>query len=211
MGSAVRTIDLPGPPPAAVPWARSERVTQRARRSVEERARTGDADAFAELYRTYRGDVLRLCRRMLGAGAPAEEAAAEAFLRARGSLDAFRADRPFRPWLLAIAGHHCIDLLRRRRRESTLFDASELSPDDLTDGGPSPLQHLLRSEERAAVLAAVDALPPRYRAPLVLRYFADLDYATIAELLEVAPGHVGALLFRARRRLREDLSDGGAG
>jgi RNA polymerase sigma-70 factor (ECF subfamily) len=68
---------------------------------------------------------------------------------------------------------------------------------------------MLGTEERERVLAAIDALPHKYRLPLVLRYFEDLDYAGIAELLRVSTNQVGTLLFRARRRLRADLAGGG--
>jgi len=58
---------------------------------------------------------------------------------------------------------------------------------------------------RAAVLAAIDALPLKYRSPLVLRHFADLDYDAIGGLLGISRNQVGTLLFRAKRRLRADL------
>jgi RNA polymerase sigma-70 factor (ECF subfamily) len=57
------------------------------------------------------------------------------------------------------------------------------------------------------VLAAINALPDRYRAPLVLRYYADLEYDAIAELLLVTKNQVATLLFRGRRRLRETLAE----
>ena len=61
----------------------------------------------------------------------------------------------------------------------------------------------LAAERSTAILEAIDALPPRYRAPLVLRYFSDLDYDAIADALGVSRGQVGSLLFRAKRMLRE--------
>jgi RNA polymerase sigma-70 factor (ECF subfamily) len=176
-------------------------------RPLLQRARDGDADAFGELFRRFEPEVSRLCRRLLGAGA--EDAAAEVFLRARAALQGYDLDRPFRRWLLAIASHHCIDQLRRRRTEARLFAASELEPDALADPGPSPLRHLARAEERSAVVAAIDALPDTYRLPLVLRYFNELDYDGIGEILGVTRGQVGTLLFRAKRRLRGILEGEG--
>jgi RNA polymerase sigma-70 factor (ECF subfamily) len=58
------------------------------------------------------------------------------------------------------------------------------------------------------VLEAIDALPLRYRLPLVLRYFHELDYEGIADVLNLSRGQVGTLLFRAKRRLRQELSGG---
>ena len=114
------------------------------RRAVDQ-ARSGDTSAFALLFTTYESDVRRLCRRMLGSGPAAEDAASEIFLRARRGIDGYDPTRPFRPWLLGIAGHHCIDQLRRRSSEARLFDPSDLEPEDLAAPGPSPLSQIGRA------------------------------------------------------------------
>jgi RNA polymerase sigma-70 factor (ECF subfamily) len=175
-----------------------------------ERARSGDAAAFGEIFRLFEGDVKRVCRRFLGPDG-VDDAAAEVFLRARRGLAGHRPGQPLRPWLLGIAGHHCIDLLRRRKLEAALFDPGEADDDVFASPAPSPLQYALRREQRERVADAVDALPVKYRLPLALRYFADLDYAEIAGLLGVDRGQVATLLFRARRTLRARLADDGGG
>jgi len=175
------------------------------------RAALGDRDAFGDLFGAYAGPVTRLCRRMLGSDEDAKDARSEVFLRAREALAGYDPRRSFRSWLLAIAAHHCIDQLRRRALEGRLFDAADLSEDTLPSAAPSPLGSALARERRDQLLAALDALPPRHRAPLVLRYFAELPYDAIAELLGVRARDVGVLLFRAKLRLREALSAGGVG
>ncbi|MEN8181910.1 MAG: sigma-70 family RNA polymerase sigma factor [Myxococcota bacterium] len=177
-------------------------------RTQVERARGGDAEAFGALFRGFQEDVDRLCRRLLASKEEAGDAGSEAFLRARRALEAYDLDRPFRPWLLAIVAHHCVDRLRRRSREARLFEPEEAGA-RVADAGPSPLQGVLQTEQSRRLRAAVEHLPDRYRVPTVLRYFADLDYETIAELLGVSRAQVATLLFRARRRLREGLSEGG--
>jgi RNA polymerase sigma-70 factor (ECF subfamily) len=183
-------------------------VTEGEGRAGTSRARPGDPAALGESFEAHRPDVARLCRRILSDETAAEDAVAETFLRARERLESYDAASGPRPWLLAIAAHHCIDLLRRRSTEARLFDDGGIDAADLADRGPSPLQRLVRAEERAALLAAIDALPPKYRLPLVLRHFAELDYERIAALLDVSRGQVGTLLLRARRRLRADLGGG---
>ena len=169
-------------------------------------ARAGEPDAFAALYRAPERDVRRLCRRLLGDEAAAEDAAADCFLRVRERIEGYDPARPFRPWLLGIAAHRCVDELRRRARDARLLEqAPEALVDPSAGEAASPLRRVLRAEERTALLAAVDALPERYRVPLVLRHFADLDYAAIGEALGVPGGQVGSLLLRGRRRLREAL------
>jgi RNA polymerase sigma-70 factor (ECF subfamily) len=176
-------------------------------RVLVERSRKGDREAFGELYRAFEGDVARLCLRLLGSPEDAEEATHETFLRARKGLDRYTLGRPFRPWLLGVASHLAIDRLRRRRTERRLFRPEELGPEEIAADGPSPLQREIDEAWRRRLLAAIDALPDRYRAPLVLRYYAELEIGEIAALLEVTRNQVATLLFRARRRLREALGE----
>lgn len=177
-------------------------------RPVQEGARDAAGAPFEELFRAYEVDVARLCRRMLGSEA-AHDAAHEVFLRARRGYSSYDPGRPFRRWLLGVASHHCIDQLRRRSRERRLFEADDLDPADLQGPGASPLHLALDAEESARVVAALDALPHKYRLPLVLRYFEELDYEAIAGALGVTRNQVGTLLFRAKRLLRRSLESGG--
>ena len=171
------------------------------------RARGGDDDAFGALARHYEADVQRLCRRLLGSASEAEDAAQESFLRAHAALASYDPERPFRPWLLAIAARRSLDLLRRRRREARLFEPSEREGERTGAASDTPLDHGLSAERRRRLLEAIGGLHDRYRAPLVLRYYADLDFAEIAEILGVSRNQVATLLFRGRQRLREALAE----
>lgn len=162
--------------------------------------------SFEALYRDQEEAVRRLCRRMLGDEA-ARDASQEVFLRARRGFDGWDPSRSFRSWLLAVAGHHCVDQLRRRGVEARIFDRRDFEAEDLRSPGRSPLREAVHAQERGRLLEAIDALPRKYRLPLVLRYFQELDYDGIAELLGLTRGQVGTLLFRARRRLRDALAD----
>lgn len=200
----------PGPEPSrGFADAEGAVVDEERRRSADEPGSSAGAEEFGELFRACERDVVRLCRRMLGSGAGSEDAASEIFLRARRAFHSYDRRRPFRSWLLSIAGNHCIDQLRRRRTEARIFDEREFQTEDLADPGPSPLRQTLLAEERDSIVLAIEALPAKYRLPLVLRYFSDLDYRAMAGLLGVTPNQVGTLLFRAKRRLRERLSEEG--
>ena len=172
-----------------------------------------DLEEFGRAYADHEPDVVRVCRRLLGSDEEAKDAPQEVFLRATRSLATYDRTRPLRPWLIAIAGNHCIDRLRRQATEKRVF--VDLDPDDeevsdLPDSalGRSPLGRLVALEEREAVGRAVAALPLKYRIPLALRYFSDLDYAEIGEAIGVSKAQVGTLLFRAKRKLRHALDEG---
>lgn len=198
-------------PRSGDPRRSSRRVEESRIREWAERARAGDPDAFGEIFRAYRGDVERLCRRLLQSAEEAEDATSEVFLRARKSFAGYDTRRPLRRWLLAVASNHCVDRLRRRATEHRIFEPSAGDADDLAAPGPSPLRGALLSEARKEVLASIHSLPDRYRVPLVLRYYADLDYDTIGEHLGVERNQVATLLFRAKQRLRKSLVAGAKG
>lgn len=186
--------------------AQGDPLDEPAIRPLIDAARKGDGEAFGALFSHFEPDVARLCTRLLRSPDEAKDAAHETFLRARQGFHQYDAERPFRPWLLGIAAHHSLDRLRRHQTERELF-AAEVDPDAGIDPGPSPLQGELDAELRRRMLAAIDTLPDRYRAPLVLRYYSEFDYETIGELLEISRGQVGSLLYRARVLLRTQLSE----
>jgi RNA polymerase sigma-70 factor (ECF subfamily) len=185
-------------------------LTDDAERDVE-LGPVDDLEAFGRAFAAHEEDVVRVCRRLLGAAEDARDAPQEIFLRASRSFHTYDRDRPLRPWLLAIAGNHCIDRLRQQAAEQRVF--ADVDPEDAAaaPASASPLGRLVALEEREAVGRAVAELPLKYRLPLALRYFRDLDYAAIAEILGVSRNQVGTLLFRAKGKLREALRETRAG
>ncbi len=178
-----------------------------------ERARQGDQAAFTQLVETYQVPVYNLAYRMLGDPMEAEEAAQETFLRAYRELHRYDPTRKFSAWLLAIAAHHCIDLLRRRRltwlslEEETLQAAGWTGP----EAGPEtdPEQAVEQAEREAQVQALLTTLPPDYRMAIVLRYWYDLSYEEIAQMTESTVSAVKSRLFRARRMLARAAQQAG--
>jgi RNA polymerase sigma-70 factor (ECF subfamily) len=132
-------------------------------------------------------------------------------MRLRAAMGRYDAALPFRPWLVGIATNHCLDRLRRRLREKRLFEADLEAVTAAAEPGPSPLAGLLAEEGRAALAAAVLALPERQRLPLVLRYSAELSYDEIAKQLGWSRERVAVSLFRAKQSLRRALAGGQGG
>ncbi len=169
------------------------------------RALAADPEGFAALFAHHREDLRRLCRRMLHDAASVDDALSEIFLRAHRALPQYDPRRPFKPWLRTLATHHCIDLLRRRTTERGIFQPVDFGEQPPADDAPGALRGITQREARREVLDALDALPEKYRLPLVLRFYRDLDYDAIAEILGVTRNQVGTLLFRAKQRLRREL------
>jgi RNA polymerase sigma-70 factor (ECF subfamily) len=161
--------------------------------------------AFAELYKTHYRRVFGLCRQLLGKAERAEDATQEVFLRAHNAFDRYDPAQPFAGWILKIASNYCIDTLRRRRKELQLFgtesDERIAAEADDTD----VLGDLLTAERAAEIKAAVDALPERYRLPLVLAYYNDASYDDVAAALGITATHAGTLICRAKQNLRRAM------
>jgi RNA polymerase sigma-70 factor, ECF subfamily len=175
-----------------------------------ERARRGDREGLAELYRAFGPRVLGLCRHLLGSSEAAEDARHDVFLRLPRAIDRYDPALPFDRWLLSVTSHHCLDVLRRRRLESRLFAGEAEEADGPSIGretGPSPLGAVLTDEGRGRVRDALHRLPERYRVPLILRYYGDLGYDEIASQVGVTRNHVAILIFRGKQSLRRLLAD----
>ena len=169
------------------------------------RVKEGDQDAFTDLVLEYQRAVYNLTYRMLGDMVEAEDAAQEAFLRAYNNLDRYDMARPFKTWVLSIASHYCIDIIRKRR-------LSWLSLDDLLPGemmaaieNRSVEDLALDSERERSVQELLKLVKPDERAIIILRYWNDLSYEEIADALGTNVGVVKSRLFRARQALANRL------
>lgn len=169
-----------------------------------QRARGGDADAFAEIYGLYYRRVLGLCRRHLG-GDEAEDAASIAFLKTHRALATFDPSRPFLPWLFSVARNQCLDRLRQRKVERERLLADDISSRLPATKALSPLKDILRAEERRQVREAVDRLPARYRDLLLLHYQEEMSYEEISRRLGLRRNTVATRILRAKKLLRRSL------
>jgi RNA polymerase sigma-70 factor (ECF subfamily) len=193
--------------PAVMPMPTVDEAHSAEERVWIERSLAGDQSAFAALVERYQTAVYNLCYRMLGGAAEAEDAAQDAFLRAWTQLHTFQRDRKFSTWLLSIASHHCIDLLRRRRGQSVPLDSVEIWA---TSPEPEPEASTLDAEQRESVRLLLETLPPKYRLVTVLRYFRDLSYLEIADMTGLSESAVKTQLHRARKMLADTIRTKGA-
>lgn len=172
--------------------------------SLAERARDGDSGAWGEIYRVMAPSIFRLCRRALPSRQDAEDATGEVFLRARLRLSQYDVSRPFEPWLYRVAANHCWDELRKSHRHQELDDPEdEISR--LESQAPTPQEAVLMNESKRNIRRAIAELEDRTRLAVVLRYFADMSYTEIGEVLGISSNFTGVLLLRARRTLRTRL------
>jgi RNA polymerase sigma-70 factor (ECF subfamily) len=174
--------------------------------------RAGNQSAFTTLVETHQSAVYNLCYRMLGEAREAEDATQETFLRAYSQLRRYDAERPFKTWLLAIASHHCIDRLRRRRQSYLSLDDDLLAEREAWRAAtPDPQDVAVRREACNEVAAMLASLAPKDRIAIVLHYWYGLSYEEIAGVVGSSVGAVKSRLHRARLTLGSMLRQGSGG
>ena len=173
-------------------------------------AREGDVKAFERLTEPYRRELTWHGYRMLGSLQDAEDVLQETLLRAWRRLATFGQDLSFRAWLYKIATNLCLDWLKRN---SHSHDSPEPWPKVPTWIEPLPTPELDRQDDpeskylkkediSLAFLVALQSLPPRQRAILILSEVLDWRADEIAQLLEGSISSVNSALFRARATLK---------
>ncbi len=170
------------------------------------RFQRGDEMAFEELYRRIRGMVWRFALRMLGEPQAAEEAAQEILVKVYRARHRYQPQARFRTWLFRVATNHCINEKQRawRRREVGVITGTAGLD---RPSGQNPQATSEAAQLARAVQAAIDALPPRQRAAVVLARYEGLGMKQLAEALDCpSTGAAKLLLHRARRRLEAALS-----
>ena len=173
------------------------------------RARTGDADAWGELYREYAPAIFRFCRRALPTREDAEDATMDIFMKLKDKLVQYDQSRSFTAWLYKVAANHCWDVLRRRKTRQDK-ETEDLENVPLEHPDPNQLDKLIEQRSSEEVRRALERLGARARMALVMRYYSDMSYDEIADALGVRRAFVGVVLLRARHELRQALGQGGA-
>ena len=167
-------------------------------------ARRGQDEAFDELVRRHSPRIHAVSSRIVGRE-EAYDVVQDAFLAAYRAINTFRQEAQFSTWLHRIALNCCY---ARTRKHPDLSNDIE-TPLETTDQNDSPLEIAERRDLRTALEKALAKLKPDFRETFVLVEFGNLDYAAVADVLNIEIGTVKSRMNRARSSLREILEGWG--
>ncbi len=167
-----------------------------------ERFKKGEASAFEAVVRKYQDRIYNLCRYMLRDPQNAQDAAQDVFLKAYKALKDFRPESSLYTWIYRIAVTTCLDYRRKSRRE---MSRSEPLTEDLPSVEPLPEELYESGEIPDSIQLALQKLPEKLKAAIVLREIEEFSYEEIAEVLHTSTGTVKSRISRAREQLRHLL------
>src|SRR4051794_26056333 len=171
------------------------------------RVRDGDSSSFGLLLERHRGPVIHFLFRMVQNQAVAEELAQEVFFRVYRSRASYEPTARFTTWLFRIATHLALNWIRDERHENGNESIEDETGNEgiarqFSDRAPTVEQVMVRRAKLAEVRAAIEALPPKQKAAVLMHKYQEMDYAQIAAILNSSESAVKSLLFRAYETLR---------
>ena len=174
------------------------------------RVREGDHSSFGMLLERHRGPVVHFLYRMVQNQAVSEELAQEVFLRVYRSRETYEPTAKFTTWLFRIATHVALNSIRDRKKEKghesldeEMLDGTERQ---VADRQPTVEQGMVHEVKLREVRQAIEALPAKQRAAVLMHKYESLDYAQIAGVLGCSESAIKSLLFRAYETLRDRLA-----
>jgi RNA polymerase sigma-70 factor, ECF subfamily len=178
--------------------------------------KAGDAHSFELLLQRYRAPLVNFLYRMVRNREQAEDLAQEVFLRVYRARDDYVPSAKFTTWFFRIATNLALNSVRdsRYHRMEVSLDApvtadaeeGEERQFEVADKHPDIEQHLVEEARRKMIRHAIEKLPEKQRAAVLLHKYQELDYSEIARILNCSESALKSLLFRAYETLRVELA-----
>lgn len=172
--------------------------------AVIDACRQGDRGAFRLLYEAYKDKVYSIALYFFhGDAAMAADVTQQVFLKLIGSIGQFRGESGFGTWLYRFVVNACIDMTRGRGPRARVIDPAVF---DMLPAAGSQEDAFANAQIAESVRTAVSSLAPKIRIAILLRYFEDLSYAEMADVLKCSIGTVASRLSRGHKSLAGALA-----
>ena len=163
--------------------------------------RSGETDFFGVLVQRYEAKMKRYARKFLFGYEDAEDIVQQVFVKAFINIRSFDTDKKFSSWLYRIAHNEFINAIRKKKREPLPFFDSDVIFPHLA-AKESADKEMKEQELRQIIDKCLDKIDPKYREPIVLYYFEELNYKEIANILRIPVSTVGIRILRAKKNLK---------
>ena len=190
-------------------------LTQKGKRDlklIEKAIKTGDRSAYNELMHLYRDPIYFMLYEKVGDQELAKDLTIEALGKAFKNLHMYTPEYAFSTWLYTVARNNCIDYLRKNKISTISIDKmiedeeGKKSNFDIKSNDPNPESIIIKKQRISILRQIVDQLKPKYRELVKLRYFKEMSYEEISDILNIPLGTVKAQLHRSRGELFKILS-----
>jgi len=177
-------------------------TTHKTDEEIARQVQEGQKELFGVLIERYEEKLKRYASKFLLQRQDAQDKVQEVFIKAYINIQSFNVSRKFSSWIYRIAHNEFINAIKKRSGESIFFfDPDTIFPHPLSkeeaDGA------VTRKETKELLDKTLEQISPKYREPLVLYYFEDLDYKAISEILQIPVSTVGVRLKRGKEAMRK--------
>ncbi len=169
---------------------------------IAKQAQLGDIESFGLLVERYGPKIARYAKKFIFNNEDAKDIVQEAFIKAYTNIQSFDASRSFSAWMYAIAHNEFINAIKKKSKMPVFFfDFDAIFPHPISLETAD--RNVNNAELRRMLDMCLDKLDPKYREPLILYYFEEMDYKEIAEILAVPISTVGVRIARGKLILKK--------
>lgn len=166
------------------------------------RSLRGEKEAWGEIVKRYKEAVYGVNLSILKDKAEAEDATQQTFIRAWKNLEKFDMEKNFSTWLFTVGSNVSKNIIRKRNRWSFIKNLSLMGGEN-----NDPPTEIEKEERREGIRQALFGLKPKYRAPLIMRFWGELSYEEISEILDVPEGTLKTRLHRGKKELKSSFQE----
>lgn len=176
-------------------------------KSIIQRCKKNDKNAFAELFKFYQNYLFKLCFSYVQNEQHALDLMQDIYIKLYKNIQQFDDKYPFHPWIRRVAVNTCINEKRRNTVNCIPLDSGdgEISLEEQLASADDTQQEVEKHEMTMLIRQHINSLPQKQRMVMILRYYEDLSYEEISELMKIPLGTVKTDLYRAKNALKARL------
>jgi len=170
---------------------------------IIKRCLSGDKEVFSELVTRYKKLIYNVIYNIIGNKEELNDIAQEVFIKIYRALDKYDPQFKFSTWAVKIATNHCLDVVKKKKLDTMPIDEVVGVSSDIE----TPESSYIRQEQKEHINDELSKLPDKYRVPLILYHKNGLSYEEMAQVLNEPMTIIKNRLYRARKMLKERLSE----